>query len=203
MKLHLVTMQESHGKKADRGEYMSKWSGKCDFADSLEIHNYTLEDFQNKVTIYIGNSTEPLHIEKMEDLIPYYPHLISMAWYNNLKGKSVIHLTSESYVDIEERDILEFRLKCLLKIYNRCKRKKIEFNVDEAIKDITLNGWNEEPYRELANRVKEKGKKATIDGIHLKMHDYYRQELVNEMLKNGINPADIGNNYQRFINKEV
>jgi hypothetical protein len=182
---------------------MSRYSGRCDLADTLKIHNYTLEELQNNVEIYVGRDTKPLHIEKMEDLIPYYPYLIVMAWYNNLKGKSVIHLTSESYVDIEERKTLEFRLKCILKIYNRCKRKKIEFDAEEAIKDVTLNGWNEEPYRELANRVKENGKKANIDGIHLRMYERYRQELVNEMLKNGINPADIGNNYQRFINKEV
>ena len=183
---------------------MSRFSGKCDFYDSaIMIHNYTLEELQNNVEIYVGKSSKPLHIEKMSDLIQYYPHLIGMSWHNNLKGKSVIHLTSESFVDIEERELLEYKLKNVLRVYNRCKRKKIEFNVEEALKELVWSGWNDESYRELANRVKENGKKATIDGIHLRMHDYYRQELVNEMLKNGINPADVGNNYQRFINKEV
>jgi len=133
----------------------------------------------------------------MSDLIQYYPHLIGMAWYNNLKRKSVIHLTSESFVDIEEREILEFKLKNVLRVYNRCKRKKIEFDVEEALKELVWSGWNDEPYRELANRVKEKGKKATIDGIHLRMHERYRQELVNEMIENGVNPADYG--YERFV----
>lgn len=137
----------------------------------------------------------------MSDLIPYYPHIIGYASYNNAERKAIIHLSSESWVDYEERDYLEWRLKDLLRIYNRCKRKKIEFDVEEVLKEIVWNGYNEEPYRELANRVKEKGKKATIDGIHLKMHERYRKDLVEEMLKNGLNPADYG--YSRFVNKEV
>lgn len=176
---------------------MSKWSGKCDLADSLEIHNYTLEELQNNIDIYVGNNLEPLHIERMEDLIPYYPYIVSCAYHNNAKRKAAIHLTSESWVDIEERNCLEWKLKHLLKIYNRCKRKKIEFDVEEALKEIVWNGWNEEPCREIANRVKEKGKKATVDGVHLKMHEYYRQELVDEMIKNGLNPVHFG--YERFV----
>lgn len=177
---------------------MSKWSGKCDWADSLEIHNYTLEELQNNVEIYVGSSSEPLHIEKMEDLIPFYPHIVGFAFFNNEKNKSIVHLSSESWVETEEREVLEFRLKWLLKIYNRCKRKKIEFDVDSAVKEVTWNGWNEKAHRELANRVKENGKKATIDGIHLKMQERYRQELVYEMLKNGLDPCKYGD-YQRFI----
>lgn len=180
---------------------ISRYSGKCDWKDSLEIHKYTLEELQNNVKIYVGNNSEPLHIEKMSDMIPYYPYIIASACFDNVQRKSVIHLTSESFVDREERDILEWRLKDLLKIYNRCKRKKVEFDVEEAVKEITWNGWNEKAHRELANRVKEKGKKATVDGIHLRMHERCRQELVKEMLKNDIDPCEYG--YERFvINKE-
>ena len=164
----------------------------------MEIHEYTLEELQNNVKIYIGDNEEPLHIEKMEDMIPYYPYIIGFSYHNSEEKKATIHLSPESWVDYEERDCLEFRLKRLLTIYNRCKRKKIEFDVEEALKEIVWNDWNEEPYRKLANRVKEKGKKATVDGIHLRMHEHYRQELVDEMLRNGLNPADYG--YGRFIN---
>lgn len=178
---------------------MSKWSGKCDCYDTLiAIHNYTLEELQNDVVIYVGANTEPLHIEKMSDLIPFYPYIICSSFHDNKERKAVIHLTSESYVDREERNSLEFMLKELLRIYNRCKRKKIEFNAEDAIKEVVWNGWNEEAYRELAGRIKLYGKKATTNGVHLKMHEIYRQELVDEMLKNGLNPADYGD-YQRFI----
>jgi hypothetical protein len=172
---------------------MSRYSGKCDLADTIDIHGERILNAK----IYVGLSNKPLQINAMKDLIPYYPHIIGAACFDNVEGKSVIHLSSESWVDHEERESLEFKLKWLIKIYNRCKRKKIELNVDEAVAEIAWNGWNEEPCRELANRVKMYGKKATIEGIHLKMHEYYRQELVDEMLKNGLNPADYG--YARFI----
>lgn len=203
---------------------MSYYSGKCDFCDHIWMSSETEEEAFNKFNgtkLYI---TQPLpddfsweeahqtnidipetYFKKIEyssikDLIPFYPYTISMAFYSKNPYESMICLSSESFVDKEERESLEWRLKNLLTIYNRCKRKKIEFNVEEALKEIVWNGWNEEPYRELSNRVKENGKKATINGIHLKMHEYYRRELVNEMIKNGLNPCDYGN-YERFIEK--
>lgn len=177
---------------------ISRYSGKCDWCDTLEIHEYTLKELQNNVKIYVGNSEEPLYIEKMEDTIPYYPYIIGSAWFDNAERKAVIHLSSESFIDSEERKFLESELKNILKIYNRCKRNKIEFNVEEALKEIVWGDWNKEAYLELANRVKEKGKRATIDNIHLTMHEYYRKELVNEMLKHGVNPLKYGD-YKRFM----
>lgn len=141
-----------------------------------------------------------IEYSSIKDLIPYYPYLIAFAACDNTDSRnSVVCITRISFVDREEREILEYKLKDILRIYNRCKRKKIEFNVDDVLKEVVWNGYNEEPYRELANRVKEKGKKATIDGIHLKMHERYRQELVEEMLRYGIDPCEYG--YERFINK--
>ncbi len=131
-------------------------------------------------------------------MIPYYGHLVACSYHDNKERKACVYITRESFVDREERENLEWRLKRLLTIYNRCKRKKIEFDVEEALKEVVWNGWNEEPYRELANRVKEHGKMATVDGIHLKMHEYYRQELVDEMIKHGLNPCRYGD-YARFI----
>lgn len=204
---------------------MSRYSGKCDFCIHLWIGAETEEEAFNKFNgtkLYICQPLpddfdwkealknkvnipetyyKKVEYSSIKDLIPYYPHLVSFAGVDNTNSKnSIVCLSSESYVDREERESLEWRLKDLLRIYNRCKRKKIEFDVKEALDDIFWSDWNKEPYRELANRVKEKGKKASIEGIHLKMHEHYRQELVNEMLKHGLNPADYGN-YDRFINK--
>lgn len=175
---------------------MSMFSGKCDCYDTLiAIHNYTEDDLKNKVKIYVGNNTEPLHIESYKDLIPYYPYLISFAMFS--KGKSVVHLSSESFVDSEERESLYFRLKELIKIYNHCKRKKTEFSVNDAVKEVCYGDWNSDIICELAKRVKENGKKATIDGLHLKLYELYRKTLVDEMLKNGIDPCEYG--YGRFM----
>lgn len=201
---------------------MSKYSGKCDFFNHLYVSAETEEEaFEkfNGTKLYISRSLpddfnwgkvlkekidiaevyyKKVEYSSIKDLIPLYPYLVVFGFCDNTDShNSVVWLSCESFVDREERECLEWRLKELLKIYNRCKRKKIEFDVEEALKKIVWNGYNEELYRELANRVKEKGKKATIDGIHLKMQEYYRQELVDEMIKHGLNPADYG--YGRFI----
>ena len=176
---------------------MSIYSGRCDCFDSLiAINQYTEEELKNNVKIFIGSDEEPLKVESYKSLIPYYPYLIVASYHNGKDRTAIINLSNESFVDREERERLDFYLKQLIKIYNRCKRKKIEFNVDEAVKEVY---WisNKEAITELAERVKRDGKKATVDGIHLDIHEYYRQELVNEMIKNGINAADYG--YQRFL----
>lgn len=219
------------GKKTNRKKieviFISRVSGKYDFCDSLFGSVETEEEAFNKFNgtkLYI---IQPLpedfsweealenkvnipetYYKKVEyfsikDLIPLYPYLIGFAGYDNTDSRnSVVCLSRESFVDSEERKNLEFRLKRLLTIYNRCKRKKTEFNVDDAVKEIVWNGYDEEPYRELANRVKMHGKKATVEGLHLKMHEYYRQLLVEEMIKHDLNPCDYGD-YERFVNKEV
>lgn len=180
---------------------MSRFSGKCDVYDSLvEIHEYTDKELRDNVNIYFVGSDKPLHINSVRDLIPYYPHIISSAGFNNVDRTATIYISKDSYVDCSERRILESCLHDFTKIYNRCKRKKMDFAVNDAIKEVSWNNWNIEALTELANRVKERGKKATINGIHLIAHEQYRQELVDVMLKNGLNPADYG--YGRFIKEK-
>ena len=169
---------------------MSKFSGKCDLYDSfVVINNYTDEELKNNVLIYMGQSYFPLKIETTKDLIPLYPHLISSSYYNTSERKAVVHITSKSFVDMEENESLNFYLKSLVRFYEHCKRKKIKFDVDEAVNKTTFMNFNAEEIRELAERVKKHGKKATVDGIHLQSKLYYRKLLIDEMIKNGIDPA--------------
>ena len=204
---------------------MSRYSGKCDWCDHLWMGAETEKEAFNKFNgtkLYICQPLpedfdfedalknkvnipetyyKKVEYSSIKDLIIYYPYLVVFAGVDNADSRnSVVCLSRESFVDSEERENLEWRLKHLLRIYNRCKRKKVEFDVEEALKEIVWNGWNEEPYRELANRVKLHGKKATIDGIHLRMHERYRQLLVDEMLVHGLNPADY-KDYERFVDK--
>lgn len=178
---------------------MSMFSGKCDCYDTVVvIHQYTEEQLKNNIKIYVGNNEEALHIESYRDLIPYYPYLIGSAYFNNEKSNAEIHLSSESFVDREEHERLELYLELALKKYNKCKRTKTEFIVEDVVNDICgLNDWNKEAIAELVRRVALNGKKAVIDDIHLSMHEYYRQKLVNKMLENGLDPAEYG--YGRFI----
>lgn len=172
---------------------MSRYSGKCDIADTIDMQGEKILNAK----IYVGYSNVPLQIDSMTDLIPYYPYIISSAYFDNVEGKSIIRLSTKSWVDHEERNRLMSYLQHLIRIYNRCKRKKIAFDVEEAVIEVCWRDWNKDAIVELANRVKEKGKQATVDGIYLKMSERYRQELVDEMLRHGLNPADYG--YSKFV----
>lgn len=187
---------------------MSKFSGKCDFCDHLWISAKTDDEAFNKFNgtkLYISQPLpdgfdfkkaledkvnipetyyKKVKYSSIRDLVPLYPYLISMSYCDNTDShNSVVILSSESFVDREEQEHLEYYLKDLLRVYNRCKRKKIEFNVEEAVKEVYWGKWYKDIMLELANRVKEKGKKASIDGIHLPTQEHYRQELTREIFK--------------------
>ena len=170
---------------------MSKYSGKCDFYDHIEMCKNEEEVLNTK--IYIGNSETPLNIHSMVDLIPYYPHIIYLGVYNG--ENNIVRLTEKPYTDIEEEEHLQFYLDTILRYYRKCKRKKEEFNVETAIENLRWISCKD-VIRTLAERVKKDGKKATYEGLHLPFEDYYRKELVNEMLKNGLDPKEYG--YGRF-----
>lgn len=200
---------------------MSKFSGKCDFYDhvfmSFDTQEEAFKNF-NGTKLYIkqplpdnvdfseaiknGVNIPETYYKKVQystisDIVPYYPYLVSIAYVDNGDSKnSIVCLSSKSFVDIAEAKSLQIDLKNLIKIYNRCKRKKIKFNVDEAVSEVCFGEYNKEEITELANRVAKNGKNATIDGVHLPTKDYYRQKLVDEMVRFGVNPAEWG--YERF-----
>lgn len=205
---------------------MSKFSGKCDFYDHIFISSdnkdeafqrfkgtqlYIMqplpdnfdfkEAFANKVNIP-ETYYKKIEYSQISDLIPYYPHLVATAYIDNIdSNNSIVCLSSKSFVDAEESDFLSADLKWLIKVYNRCKRKKMEFNVEEAVKEVSIGEHNKEQVSELANRVARDGKKATIEGVHLPLKDYYRQALVDEMVKYDLKPAEWG--YERFVRKDT
>lgn len=76
---------------------MSRFSGKCDFCDEIEI--YGLDKILQS-EIYVGDSDEPLKLTCLADCIPYYPYVVVVASHN--ADRSIIRLTSKSWVDIEE-----------------------------------------------------------------------------------------------------
>lgn len=77
---------------------MSRFSGKCDFCDQIEIFGL---DMILKSKVYVGNSDIPLELKSLEDCIPYYPYVVSASFTDKEIG-GVIYLTAKSWVDIEE-----------------------------------------------------------------------------------------------------
>ena len=168
---------------------LSRFSGKFDLFDSIEIHD-GLDNliYNSKVYIYEKQpdgtyKDKLLHFEKESDVVPYYAHIIGCAFHDNVENKHVIHLSSKSYPDSHEEEMLGYHLKTLIRYYNYCKRKKIEFNVDDALKKFsewTLQ-YDGDTIKELALRVKEKGKKASIEGLKLEFSERYRELLREEL----------------------
>lgn len=154
---------------------MSRWSGKCDCADWFDGNS---DEFIANSVIKIGETT--LNIRNRKDLIPYYPHLIIVGGRD--KERCCVHLTKESYVDIEERESLELDLKMLLKYYDKSYPN---FDKEEAYKVIQPFGWERKYSRELVDRVAEYGHDATIEGLHDPTHERYREEFCKYMMKNG------------------
>ena len=170
---------------------MSNFSGKCDLADTVMI--YGVENILSKYKIYAYNQILPLEIKEPKDLIPYYPYLVgSMA--SNKETGGVIRLSSESFIDMEERDHMKWELNAVLRYWRRCKRKKEEFDEQEALSCIVWpSDMTPRDYQiEIVRRVKEQGAKASVDGLHDSMHDRYRKDLFDEMISNGWNEDDTG-----------
>ena len=161
---------------------ISVYSGKCDLYDHLG--SYDIEEIINKYKIYYCDQILPLEVKKKKDLIPYYPFLVHEMASTKENG-GAIRISSESFVDREEREQLQWILDAVLKYWRKCKRNHVEFNKEEALEIISWLGISFDYEKEIINRVAEYGKDATIDGIHKPLHDNYRQRLYEEMVYNG------------------
>ncbi len=161
-------------------------SGKSDFQDWCEMHN-TPEEILEKYKVYAyGNDIVPLRMESKKELVAYYPYLVTMMFSNKEDGGH-IHLSQRSFIDIEEEERLDYKIKDLKKYYNKCKRKKEKFDKNKALERILFLG-EPEPYEiELVNRVAELGDKATFENLHDSFHDRMRDEWYQLMLDNGWN----------------
>lgn len=178
---------------------ISKFSGKCDFCDTISMlgERDGVRNFIENSLIYIGASETPLSVSSEKDLIQYYPYIIVAMYSDNVLGKHIIRLSSESYVDREERSYLEYVVKWLNRIRNRCMRKHITFDIESAVEEVIWNRRDAEQTYELVNRVSNKGKRASIEGIHMSIYEHYRKDLADEMIKEGVDPARYG--YERFM----
>ena len=172
---------------------MSIYSGKCDVYDSFVMipgSEEKTKELIKKTSFYIftneGLQKHKLDIHTYHDLIPYFPFLECIGVHS--KEKSTVVLSRKSFVDTKEEEMLTFRLELLKKYYRKCKRNKKSFDQKEAAKNVffskNFDGLSEYE-KELLNRVDEFGEKATIDGLHMCMHEYYRNRLYGAMRNGG------------------
>ena len=169
---------------------MSQYSGKADVYDHFAIacdgNDNKLQQEIERIDFYISTPdgrTHKLKIENEKDLAPYYPYLIVIGAYHRDNGKNYLQLSRRSFVDSEEADRLKWNLKDALREYNKCKRKKIPFDPEQYIN----NYWYamDSYQKEIVYRVAKDGNKATTEGLHTPLHDYYRRELAEELERLG------------------
>lgn len=74
---------------------MSRFSGRCDFCDEIEIFGL---DFILNSKVYLGDSRTPLDLNSLADCIPYYPYVVASGGYNIKDGYGTLYLAAESEV---------------------------------------------------------------------------------------------------------
>ena len=170
---------------------MSVYSGKCDLADHFWMRANTEEDVEKEIArtdFYMWSKNGRKHrldIHTLKDLVPYYPYLIGVAC-GSKEGRNTVIIASESFVDQEEREFMEWELRDALKEYRRCKRKKIPFDPD-AYYEKYIKTWREHNYsREIVDRVARDGEKADLDGLYSEVKDKWdRGRLAKELKRFG------------------
>lgn len=158
---------------------MSLYSGKCDMADVVEIHGI---DNMLKSKIFIESNIVPLKIETEKDLVPYYPFLIASSGSEN--GIGSFRITDESYVDREERQILDYYTNECKDYIKKCKRNKQDVDIEHF-----KNEYQPDIYNQILSRLLDKSCEFNLYGIHTYMAEYYRIQLYNEMIRVGWTPS--------------
>ena len=175
---------------------MSIFSGKCDIYDHYCMigcnENTTEEDINKRISgskIYIRTKDGKKHkldIKNIHDLAPYFPYLTSIAAFNK-DGGDVVELSSKSFVDSEEDELLETHLEDIKRFWRKCKRNKKPFDKDDCLKNI----WGDRDYiKKMIEVVSEYGDKTTLKhiyehNIHIPSFEYHRIELYETMVSLG------------------
>lgn len=197
---------------------MSRWTGKCDFADDCEmIHNP--QEIVEKSEIYLGDARVMIKEEK--DLIPYYTHLVASASYNKECG-NVIHLSRDSFINFEEREHLSWKIHDLIYAFRIAKKEKVEVTLDylkskkyylgntenfiwSALIDKMKNNMDlikvhlPKDYREYSYFISEWLIPNYFYDIHDSMHNRFRENFVKFAQENGYKNFDKDGIYHPII----
>ena len=169
---------------------MSQFCGKCDFYDSFvdigsDGDEEKLLENLKKLKLYVYGKDGRDHRVKsdsIKDIAKYYPYLEGAAVYNITDGYC-IHLFSDSFIDQEEREHINWYVQDVYKYWRKCKREKKPFEIEECVEHLRY--MNNNIIRIIAERVAKDGNKAEFDDIHLSMHEYYRRRWFEELVRVG------------------
>lgn len=165
---------------------MSKYSGKYDLYDNFSMNNESIEEQLKKVNIYFfDHPYAKLDINTEKDLSQFFCYIPCMSNNNN------IYLPQDNYLNKREKEELEYSYNELVKLYNKCKRKHIDFEEEyNKIKQdnwFWYNGITDEEKDKIFNLVKISRGKADIEinYIPLSTQDYWRKVWYEDLIKLG------------------
>lgn len=168
---------------------MSKFSGKCDFYDHLFMSADSEEKVINeliKTDFYVRGKDgreHKINIKTLKDASKYYPYLTSIACWDGNHG--YILLSTDSFIDSEEKDFLQTDIDRIFRVWNRAKRMKKPFDEEECLKEISWSGTHDDVLRIMISRVARDGKKADFSDIHLPRWERLRRSWFEEMVRLG------------------
>lgn len=145
---------------------MSRFSGKCDFADTISIYGI---DFIIKNCKIFQNNKE-LKLNK-HSIIKYFPYLVSSMGMS--KGSDgTINLTSESYVDSQNKERIKWYLEDLQKIKESEKpffENSLELRIIKSIDED--------------NSLSSERKEELINSFQTNTAIFFKVELCKEYIK--------------------
>lgn len=165
---------------------MSRWSGKCDIADSFEDRD---DEFIANGKFYIHTADGRYHkldINCWKDLAPYSCHIIAMSSGN--KDSATVCLSTTDYITESENESLGYVLEDAIRAYRRVKRKHEPFDVEKVTQEIFYS--DKDTVREVVKRVAESGEKANTRGIHFAYKDRQRREFADYLISLGYSQAE-------------
>lgn len=174
---------------------MSIFSGKCDIYDHyIMLGDFkTIEEiddfiFKSKFNIYEGNVRKELEINNLRDLVPYYAHIISAGCFS--KYGDNVTLSSESYIDLHEKEILEYELWRITNVIKKLKKSNNSFSKEKILDELHFPIYKETYISQILDLIFDKGSDITTDdillaNIHYPFSERSRKFLCNEMINYG------------------
>lgn len=161
---------------------MSRFSGKCDFYDWI---NDQSDEFIKKSNYYIRfkGRRHPIEINNRHDAIKYYPYLVSMGYHSEIKD--VAELCADSFIDTEERERIDLRLKEVIEYWEKYRNSLGEISKEQCIQSLGALAKGDELYPQIIDEVNKYGDKAECKYVHDHMHERYRRQWFEYMIEEG------------------
>ena len=169
---------------------MSVFSGKCDFYDGFVMircdgDEKKVEEKIKTLKLYVHGKDGRDHRVKSEtikDIAKYYPYLETVMCGSKDGGMTVI-LSSDSFIDLEEKEMRQYKIDDVFKYWRKCKREKKQFNKEEYMDSTWYS--NKADLGIIFDRVAKDGNKAEFDDIHFPMWEHSRRRWFEELVRLG------------------